>query len=845
MQQSHEELKEKLVALYDGDTTGPSDTAANDELSKLTAAAKSLSPDFAKPAWSFAHHDEAVFPAFVGDYEVLDVLGTGGMGIVYKAKQKPPLSREVAVKVVRKDIATSDSLARFKNECMALARMDHPNVASVVDHGDDLEGQPYVVLELLDGMPVTECLRDRQLDLRQSLRVFVEICKGVAHAHACGVIHRDLKPSNVIAIPEDNEIRPKIIDFGIAKVIDVAEDERLTRTQQVFGTLEYVSPEVVEMGASIADARSDVYSLGCILHEILTGRPPIDLDSARSLGILEVMKTIRNSVVGKPSDSSADDAPGRFPRRSIVGDLDCITLHALQKEPRDRYQSPNELAADIERFLEFKPIQASPPSPGRLITKFLWRHRGLALAVGAVFVSLTGGLLFSISSYRRADCARRQAEVAQEDGARALALLSDASMLANAYDPEGKRRLASLGGRIEQVLNDADFRSPGPRCQLQVMLAASYRSLGRFESAQEVLLEAHGLVQKKDWATPTHRFQIAIMIAENALSLRQIDQAAAFVDEAMQIAEGDPDPRQRAKQRSQSQFVKANIFTVSGQLDEAAEVYGSVIADHGAESEIDQAMTLARAQVMLASILVRQGKSSEAYQHSLSGYEVYRKRYGLSQTQALMAGHNHAIILTTLGKTPEAIGVFREILEGRQRVLGDGHPDTLMTKTMLAQGLVKAEQIEEARQLYEEVLSTREDETSRAEVLALASKGLLKLQFSEQEFAEAETTATAHIRYSSLLYGNSSWRIQLAKNRLAMVYSKSGQHLRAATLAAEIYDSLVQDLGSEHQFTLVAARTAAESFQALGKVEQATRWREKANPNHSQRNLQAQPAPDS
>ncbi|MEM0926631.1 MAG: serine/threonine-protein kinase, partial [Planctomycetota bacterium] len=354
MSESLEKLKDQLIALVDGDPAAV-DTDAED-LGTLGEAARGLPKDFVKPAWSFADPVEQR-PAEIGPYRVVDVLGSGGMGVVYRVEQPQPLQRMVALKVVHRALTSKKTLARFELERAALARLSHPNIATVYDTGTCQRGEPFVAMELVEGLPINEYVRKNRLGIVSTLNLFQALCCGVAHAHACGIIHRDLKPSNVLVTSRDGKAIPKIIDFGIARILDSETETRLTLTDQVVGTLEYISPEVIELGAGQADARSDVYGLGAILYEMLTGTVPIDLDADKDFGVLKALQWIREATIESPSRRLK--TLGIHHR--LESDLDSIVLHALEKEPSQRYQSPIELSEDIDRYLNHLPIKAKPP----------------------------------------------------------------------------------------------------------------------------------------------------------------------------------------------------------------------------------------------------------------------------------------------------------------------------------------------------------------------------------------------------------------------------------------------------------------------------------------------------
>ncbi|MHC4070924.1 MAG: WD40 domain-containing protein [Planctomycetota bacterium] len=372
----------------------------------------------------------------IGRYKLLQLIGEGGFGVVYMAEQREPIRRRVALKIIKLGMDTKQVIARFEAERQALAMMEHPNIAKVLEAGATDTGRPYFVMELVKGISITEYCDKNNLDTRQRLELFIEVCRAVQHAHQKGIIHRDIKPTNVlVTLRDDDTPVPKIIDFGIAKATQARLTEKtlFTEFKQFIGTPEYMSPEQARMGELDIDTRSDIYALGVLLYELLTGTTPFDREKLRSSAYDEMLKTIRETEPPKPStrlntlgDVLTEVAKHRHAEPSelckiITGDLDWIVLKTLEKERTRRYETANELVADIQRHLGDEPVIAGPPSTTYRVGKFVRRNRALVTAIAAVLVVLVVGIVVSTIFAIGQSRARARAEQAREKEAIARA----------------------------------------------------------------------------------------------------------------------------------------------------------------------------------------------------------------------------------------------------------------------------------------------------------------------------------------------------------------------------------------------------------------------------------------
>jgi len=703
----------------------------------------------------------------IDDYVLMERIGEGGMGEVFLARQEGPIRREVALKVIKRGMDTKNVVARFEAERQALALMDHSAVAKVLGAGATPGGRPYFVMEYVRGVPITDHCDRHQLDTRSRLELFLQVCDGVQHAHQKAIIHRDLKPSNILVTVQDGTAMPKIIDFGVAKATAQRLTERTLYTEMgmLIGTPEYMSPEQAEMTGQGIDTRTDVYSLGVILYEILTGTLPFDSAELRKEGFASIQKVLRDQEPPRPStrvstlsgDRSGEHARRRRVdphtlRRLLSGDLDWITMKALEKDRMRRYGSPAELADDIRRHLRDEVVLAGPPSAGYRARKFVRRHKASVIAASAALVLLIAfAVTMAVQAERiagerdRADAAATAARKEAQTARRVSDLMVEIFGRSDPGRALGQdvtvREVLDAGA--EQVLREMNDE-PEVQARLLATIGDSFRGLGQWQRAVEILERA----LKKTIA----------VYGEESIETARVEGLLAYP--LIHLAEYDrADGLSRASLATMRQVLDPNDPEITDPINLLAFSTLRAQRDTGeVEALLREALALQRQAHgepddrfvttldHLGWIQLRRGRYPESESTLREALEIQQKLYGNSHPRNGYIWQRLGIALRGQGRYDEALACFHQSLEVARRVYPGEHAEFGYTYraiglTLIGKGDPKAatEWTGRAVQVMRKFLEPGNPEL--AETLVFHGQTLVgtgALSEADQAFAEAE-----------------------------------------------------------------------------------------------------------
>jgi serine/threonine protein kinase/tetratricopeptide (TPR) repeat protein len=663
-------------------------------------------------------------------YRLLEEIGEGGMGTVWVAEQLQPVRRRVAIKLIKPGMDSRQVLFRFEAERQALAVMDHPNIAKVLDGGVTDQGSPFFVMEYVKGVPITQFCDQARITVEKRLALFVQVCQAVQHAHQKGIIHRDLKPSNILVCLYDGHPVPKVIDFGLAKAINqpLTENTLYTAHGVMVGTPLYMSPEQAEFNNLDVDTRTDIYSLGVILYELLTGTTPLDRQRFKEAAWQEIVRLIKEEEPSKPSTklSGSGSLPSVAAQRSLEpaqltrlvrGDLDWIVMKALEKERSRRYETANGFARDLQRYLADEVVEARPPSTIYRLRKFFRRNKGLVRAVAAVFLLLVAGIVGTSWGMLRADRARREAEDAR---------IAEAAERRRAVDAAAAEKKAKETAQERE----AETRAVLDFVEKKIFGAARTEAeggLGPEITLRRAIEAAVPFVDQGFGKQPLIEARLRMALGTSFYFLGDGKAAADQSGKARTIYTRQLGPDHLYTLRSLDNL--ANAYASQGRQSEALKVREEALARESAVFGPDHPETLGAMNNLGASYssLGRYADALNILQETLA---MSKTKLGPNDPETLRTSYNLARALAGLGRNAEAVKLHEETLARRKVIIGPDHPDTFWSMTNLADGYAKLGRKADALKLQEETLALQKAKLGASHPDTLASMNNLAMSYA-------------------------------------------------------------------------------------------------------------------
>jgi eukaryotic-like serine/threonine-protein kinase len=693
----------------------------------------------------------------MGPYRLLQQVGEGGMGEVWLAEQTRPVRRQVALKIIKAGMDSKQVIARFEAERQALALMDHPSIARVFDAGATPQGRPYFAMEYVRGEPITNYCDRNRLGTLARLELFIRVCEGVQHAHQKGLIHRDLKPSNVLVTIDNEQPAPKIIDFGVAKATTQHLTERtlFTEVGALIGTPEYMSPEQAELTGLDIDTRTDVYALGVLLYELLTGTMPFSSQDLRAKGLDEIRRIIREVEPPRPSTrlsqgaaASAEVAAHRHTEparlaRQLRGDLDWITMKALEKDRTLRYGSASDLASDLRRYLHDEPVLAGPPSVGYRTRKFVRRHRFGVLTAASIAMLL---VVFVVTMALQAKRIAQERDRASFEAATAKQVSDFLVSLFTVSDPSESRG-STLTAR--EILEQGASRitkdlagQPEVQARLMATIGTVYTNLGLYRHAEPLL--RHAL-------------------------------------ETNQRLLGDDNPETMS-----SEHQLANLLWYQDNLKEAERLYLDVVARRERILGVVDPRTL-RAKFDLGTLYWAQNRLDDAERTTRETLDTQRRVLGESHTHTQDSMHSLSSIYYRQGRLPAAEALQVKVLELRRRVLGNDHPETLLDVYNLGTIHDRMGRFDSAEHLYKSAVADMGRVLGKTHRwTCLAQQRLASLYARQKRYEESEACALAAYEGYNAAFGPSHDLTQGLVKQLSELYEVWGRPDEAARWRARM-----------------------------------------------------------
>jgi eukaryotic-like serine/threonine-protein kinase len=759
----------------------------------------------------------------VGNFEIVQLIGHGGMGEVWLAEQKLPVRRRVALKLIKSGLDTREVVARFESERQALALMDHPAIAKIFDGGSTPECRPYFAMEYVPGIPITDYCDKHKLEIEERLELFMRVCEGVQHAHQKAIIHRDLKPSNILITEVDGKPAPKIIDFGVAKATAqrLSAATMLTRVGSVIGTPEYISPEQADSAGENIDTRTDVYSLGVVLYELLVGALPLEfgtLSFAELLHKLRYEDAPRPSTKVRPSSDESSTAarnrridPPALTRR-LRGDLDAITLKALEKERALRYATPMDLAADVQRHLRHEPVLARPSNGAYRARKYIRRHRlGVSLAAAGVL------LLASVAVLEAVQLRRIERESAQRT--RITDFMTNMFKVSDPSEGRGNSITArEILDKASKEIGTGLGKDPEVQSQMMYVMGDVYKNLGLYSSA-EPLLERSVEIRRR------------ILGPSNVDTLRSMSELGWVLaqefhcQQAEKLLRGTLGLQRQVLGRENRETAKTMIrlaCTIGSENFAEAENLAREATSIQLRTLGSEARDTLYSSEKLGSILLQDGKYDEAEKVLRETLDGERRVYGPQQVETAATTEWLGVTLQREGKYAEAEKFLRAAADSQRRILGPEHPTTLVTIAVLGDVLREEGELAEAEKLLRAASDGKRGALGRAHLITVITlEDLGQIMDVQGRHAEAEKLLRETLDTASRAFGRENWFTLEATVSLSGALRSMGRYAEAEVLLRETLNIRRRVLGPEHADTALTTYLLACTIARQGRRNEA------------------------
>lgn len=792
------------------ETTGPFDSDSEDDLSIQT-------PEASLERGQVIDH-----------YRLMHRLGRGGQGEVWLADQNEPVRRQVAIKFLRTHNLKRDVRVRFEMERQALAMMDHPHIAKIFDMGIHAGLGPYFAMEYCAGQPITSFCDERRLPIGRRLELFIQVCQAVHHAHQKGVIHRDIKPSNVMVVDAQQEPNVKVIDFGLAKAaqsqLRLTEKSVYTEVGSLLGTYKYMSPEQASGNNTDIDTRTDIYSLGVLLYELLTGTTPMDDESLRGKSLDEVVKLIRQQDPMLPSrrlsdshdslttvSSSRQVEPRRLPLM-VRGDLDWIVMKALEKDRSRRYESANHLLEDIQRHLRGEPVMAAPPSTAYKLRKLLRRYRVPATVASILLLSLCGGVVGTSIGFYKSYQAQKVAERSLEETRIAKEAEVEQRAKAVAMEKEAREKLELAEGTLNFFLYDVLMQASGTEQANRGQEADANLTV------REAIHRADKAIDERFETQPLTNARIRDTVGEMLRHMDDLDRAIVQLEKACKTFDAELGPTNSETLEAKHRL--AMTLGDAGRLEECAQLFEQLVEQTADQPESNEKLNLLNNLAILYGMQGNKEKSCALLEKAVAAHEAF---HGKTHADTLRTKNNLAVTYGQMFNYERAVKLLDEVITAETDELGPTHSSTLSTRRNLATGYREMGKLDDAMRILQEILPVQRKALGEDDL----DVAMTLIKLSEVSILQEDFSATRGYLKEALAIQNKRLApdhpdVLQTRCSLALLDEKEDHREKAVAELVAVYQLQAKKLSLAHQQTQSTLMSISRIYFKLGDYQRSS-----------------------